>query len=175
MSLHHITPITPNQLATLVQLEQQTFTETFKDVYTPEDLATFLHDKKSPEVLAEEMTSPDALFFILWQQDVAAGYLKLNLYKQPDNDGPLPAPVMEVERIYVLKQFQGLGLGKQLIEHSYRIAAENAISTIWLGVWEHNHKAIRFYQQQGFEKFGEHFFHIGNQADTDWLMKKHLS
>ncbi|MCF6401585.1 GNAT family N-acetyltransferase [Chitinophaga filiformis] len=174
MPSHHIAPITPGQLDTLVQLEKQTFTETFNGTYTPEDLAAFLRDKKSREVLAEEMASPGALFFILWHQDAPAGFLKLNLHKQPDSDGPLPTPVMEVEKIYMLQQFQGLGLGKLLIEHSYRIAAENAITTIWLGVWEHNLKAIRFYQQQGFEKFGEHFFHIGNQVDTDWLMKKHL-
>lgn len=174
MTLDHITRVTPDQLDTLVQLEQQTFTETFKSFYTPEDLAAFLHDKKSREALSAEMAAPGALFFILWQENTPAGFLKLNLHKQPDSDGPLPAPVMEIEKIYVLQQFQGLRLGKQLIEYSCRIAAENGIHTIWLGVWEHNEKAIRFYQQQGFEKFGIHHFYIGNQTDTDWLMKKHL-
>lgn len=171
---HHITPISPDQLDTLVQLERQTFTETFDSVYTPEDLAAFLDNKKSREALAAEIAAADARFFIIWYGQQPAGFLKLNLHKQPDSDGPLPAPVMEVEKIYVLQQFQGLRLGKLLIEHSMQVAGDNQITTIWLGVWEHNHKAIRFYQQQGFEKFGEHIFRIGNQADTDWLMKKHL-
>jgi ribosomal protein S18 acetylase RimI-like enzyme len=170
----HIAPVLPGQLEILVQLERQTFTETFKGVYTREDLAAFLDDKKSRKTLAAEMAAADARFFIIWYEQHAAGFLKLNLHKQPDNNGPLPAPVMEVEKIYVLPQFQGLRLGKQLIAHSMQIAGDNQISTIWLGVWEHNHKAIRFYQQQGFEKFGEHIFRIGNQADTDWLMKKNL-
>lgn len=171
---HHIAPISPDQLDILVQLERQTFTETFNGVYTPEDLAAFLNNKKSREALAVEMAAADARFFIIWYEQQPAGFLKLNLYKQPDSDGPLPAPAMEVEKIYVLQQFQGLRLGKLLIEHSMQIARDNQITTIWLGVWEHNQKAIRFYQQQGFEKFGEHIFRIGNQADTDWLMKKHL-
>jgi len=171
---HHITPITIEQLDLLVQLERQTFTETFADTYTPEDLAAFLHDKKSNTVLAAEIAQPAARFYIIWQNDQPAGFLKLNIEKQPDNGGPLPAPVLEIEKIYVLQQYQGFGLGKRLIEHSLNIAATLSVNTIWLGVWEHNHKAIRFYQQQGFEKFGEHIFQIGRQADTDWLMKKHL-
>lgn len=174
MQQHHIAPITAGQLDILVQLEQQTFTETFDGVYTPEDLRAFLLDKKSKEVLAAEMNAPGALFFLVWYEQQPAGFLKLNLHKQPDNNGPLPAPVIEVEKIYVLQQFQGMRLGKLLIEHSFQVARDNKAKTIWLGVWEHNHKAIRFYQQQGFEKFGEHIFQIGNQADTDWLMKKQL-
>lgn len=174
MPSHHIAPVTPGQLDILVELERQTFTEAFDSVYTPEDLAAFLHSKKSQEALAAEMAAPDARYFILWYEQQPAGFLKLNLYKQPDSDGPLPTPVMEVEKIYMRKQFHGMRLGKQLIEHSFQIAGANSISTIWLGVWEHNHKAIRFYQQQGFEKFGEHTFLVGNQSDTDWLMKKQL-
>lgn len=174
MQPHHIAPITADQLDILVQLERQTFTETFDGIYTPEDLAAFLLDKKSREALATEMNTPGALFFLMWYERQPAGFLKLNLHKQPDNNGPLPAPVIEVEKIYVLQQFQGMRLGKLLIEHSFQVAREKQISTIWLGVWEHNQKAIRFYQQQGFEKFGEHIFRIGNQADTDWLMKKQL-
>lgn len=171
---YHIAPITTTELGLLVQLEQQTFTETFEGTYTPEDLAIFLHDKKSSTALAAEIAMPDARFFSLWQDNQPAGFLKLNIDKQPDSGGPLPAPVLEIEKIYVLQQYQGLGLGKRLIEHSLNIAASLSVNTIWLGVWEHNHKAIRFYQQQGFEKFGEHIFQIGRQADTDWLMKKHL-
>lgn len=174
MTSHHISPITPDQLDTLVQLEQQTFTETFDGIYDPADMAAFLRDKKSKEALATELRETGSHFFILWVNQQAAGFLKLNLHKQPDNNGPLPTPVMEIEKIYVLQQFQGQQLGKQLIEHSFLVAAANNISTIWLGVWEHNYKAQRFYQQRGFEKFGEHLFHIGNQADTDWLMKKKL-
>ncbi|PWV54191.1 GNAT family N-acetyltransferase [Chitinophaga sp. S165] len=174
MQPYHIAPITAGQLDILVQLEQQTFTETFDGIYTPEDLTTFLLDKKSKEALATEMNAPGALFFMVWHEQQPAGFLKLNLHKQPDNNGPLPTPVVEVEKIYVLQQFQGMRLGKLLIEHSFQVARDNKATTIWLGVWEHNHKAIRFYQQQGFEKFGEHIFQIGNQADTDWLMKKQL-
>jgi ribosomal protein S18 acetylase RimI-like enzyme len=174
IAMHHITPITPAQLELLVQLERQTFTETFAGVYRAEDLAVFLEDRKSAAAIAAQMAMPEARFYLVSHDEQPAGFLKLNLHKQPDNDGPLPEPVLEIEKIYVLQQFQGLRLGKSLMEYSLQIARENSIRTIWLGVWENNHKAIRFYQQQGFEKFGEHVFRIGPQEDTDWLMKKHL-
>lgn len=172
--LHHITPATPELLPLLVQLEQQTFAETFEGVYTPEDLATFLHDKKSSDALLKEMIQPGSSYFIIYYDQVPAGFLKINLHRQPDSGGPLPGPVLELEKIYILKAFQGKELGKLLIKKTMDIASNNQVKTVWLGVWEHNHKALRFYEQQGFERFGEHIFRIGNQEDTDWLLKKHL-
>lgn len=171
---HLISLATPDQLPLLVQLEQQTFTETFGGTYTPEDLAAFLQDKKSGPALLKEMTQPGSSYFIIYCNNIPAGFLKINLHRQPDSGGPLPGPVLELEKIYILQAFQGKKLGKLLIEKTMEIARNNQVKTVWLGVWEHNHKAFQFYLQQGFERFGEHVFRVGNQEDTDWLLKKHL-
>jgi len=52
------------------------------------------------------------------------------------------------------------------------IALEKNYHTIWLGVWEHNQRAIDFYKRWGFKKFDEHDFILGNDVQKDWLMKK---
>ncbi|WP_298736641.1 GNAT family N-acetyltransferase [uncultured Chitinophaga sp.] len=172
-----IRPVQPDMLDTLVVLEQQTFTETFRHVYSPEDLKAFLSDKKSPEILKQELLKGNARYYICYYDNAPAGFLKLNMDKQPDDKAgaTLPTPVMELEKIYVLQAFQGFKLGKALIHHAYAVAREHQVNCIWLGVWEHNTKARAFYEREGFERFGEHSFMVGSQLDTDWLYKKAVS
>lgn len=172
-----IRPVQPDMLDTLVVLEQQTFTETFRDTYSREDLETFLNDKKSPAAIKREMQQEGTRYYICYHGDTPAGFLKVNLDKQPDDKDRtiLPPPVVELEKIYVLQAFQGFKLGKALIHHAYAVAREHGAKYIWLGVWEHNTKARNFYEGEGFERFGEHSFLVGSQLDTDWLYKKQLA
>jgi ribosomal protein S18 acetylase RimI-like enzyme len=79
---------------------------------------------------------------------------------------------LEIERIYVDRDFHGKHIGKQLLDKCFETARMNGVHVVWLGVWEHNPKALAFYKKWGFEKFGEHVFMLGNDAQTDWLMKK---
>src|SRR5205085_11664475 len=81
---------------------------------------------------------------------------------------------IELERIYVLKHFQGMGLGYRFIEFAIEFAQSKGFNTIWLGVWTRNKKAISFYKKCGFEIFGEHEFTLGTDEQVDWLMKKDL-
>jgi len=169
-----IRPVQPGMLNTLVQLEQQTYTETFGHVYQAEDLDTFLREKKSPAALQRELAQAGTLYYLLYYGETPAGFLKLNLHKQPDDEARtlLPTPVMELEKIYVLQSLQGHKLGKALMQQAYAVAQEHHIKTLWLGVWEHNSRAFNFYRREGFEQFSEHSFWVGMQRDTDWLMKK---
>ncbi|GAA0528587.1 GNAT family N-acetyltransferase [Chitinophaga japonensis] len=171
-----IRPVQPGMLDTLVQLEQQTYTETFGPVYQAADLNAFLQEKKSLATLQQELAQPGALYYILYYGNTPAGFLKLNLGKQPDDAARtlLPTPVMELEKIYVLQSLQGHKLGKALMQQAYAVAQEHGIKTLWLGVWEHNTRAFNFYRREGFEHFSEHSFRVGTQKDTDWLMKKQL-
>ncbi len=82
---------------------------------------------------------------------------------------------MEIARLYVSKDAIGNGVGKLLMQESISIAKQRGKSLIWLGVWEHNKRAIDFYTKWGFEKFATHFFKLGDDNQTDWLMKKSLS
>ena len=81
---------------------------------------------------------------------------------------------LEIERIYVLKEFLGKTIGQLLLEHAFQIAREKGNENVWLGVWEENKRAIRFYQKNGFEEFDKHIFMLGEDAQTDILMRKKL-
>ena len=165
-----------NMLDTLVFLERQTFIETFSSNYPGADLENYLQEKKSAEALLREVEAPGSLYFVIYHDGEAAGFLKVNLGKQPDDvmRTRLPEPVMEVEKIYVLRSFQGYKLGRALMQKAYEIAREYGVRSIWLGVWEHNVRAQGFYEAEGFSRFSEHKFMVGRQEDTDWLMSKEL-
>jgi ribosomal protein S18 acetylase RimI-like enzyme len=81
---------------------------------------------------------------------------------------------IEIERIYVLQQYHDKKAGAALMAHCMEYATNNGYNTIWLGVWEHNHRAISFYKRWGFELFGSHPFILGDDHQTDVLMKKEL-
>jgi ribosomal protein S18 acetylase RimI-like enzyme len=81
---------------------------------------------------------------------------------------------MEIARIYAVSSSIGKGVGSQLMTECLRAARERGKQLVWLGVWEKNERAIQFYTRWGFEKFGEHVFMLGNDAQTDFLMKKLL-
>ncbi|MGB5647238.1 MAG: GNAT family N-acetyltransferase, partial [Muriicola sp.] len=81
----------------------------------------------------------------------------------------------ELERIYVLTHYQGQGIGDWIMEQVIRLAKEAEKRFIWLGVWEKNTAAIRFYEKKGFIKFGKHPYYIGKDKQMDWLMKLDLT
>ncbi|MRG44590.1 GNAT family N-acetyltransferase [Chitinophaga sp. SYP-B3965] len=174
MKDQHIRPVAETDLQVWMQLERDTFTETFLPVYATHDLQTFLQEKKNDNILRQEWESKDAYFYILWEGTTAAGFIKLNLHRQPDNGTLLPTPVMELERIYVRREFQSKKLGKKLIHFAYEEAHKYFVRTLWLGVWEHNLKARQFYEKEGFSAFGEHTFKVGTQEDRDLLLAKLL-
>lgn len=161
-------------LPLLAQLERDTFFQTFQTVYNESDMQAFLRDRKSDAAIRQEWEQAGSLYFLLMDGNVAGGFLKVNLFRQPDDGTVLPGPVMEIEKIYILQAFQGRKLGKALMDHAIKVARDNGVCTLWLGVWEHNLSARRFYEKEGFVGFGEHTFMVGEQRDRDLLYKREL-
>lgn len=111
--------------------------------------------------------------FCLAQQDgEAIGYLKLNT--GPAQTEQQAEGSMEIERIYLLRAYQGGGYGQKLMEHAIDCAKQMGMRFIWLGVWEQNQTALRFYNRNGFVRFGEHIFKLGADEQLDYLMGKSI-
>ncbi len=81
---------------------------------------------------------------------------------------------LEIERIYVLQEFHGQRVGQVLYEKAIELAQERGLDYIWLGVWEKNARALRFYEKNGFEPFDRHIFKLGDDEQTDIMVKKVL-
>lgn len=164
-----IRKINIDDLETLRYLSIQTFKETFEEVNTEEDMQKYLDENLSIEKLKTELENPNSEFYFVENNDEILGYLKLN-FKDAQTE-KVEENHFEIERIYVLKAFLGQKLGQILFDKAIEIGREKNLEYVWLGVWEENHRAIRFYGKNGFEIFGKHDFVLGEDVQTDLLMK----
>ena len=150
---------TLQDLESLQKISIETFYQTFADVNTAENMKAYLENAYNEEKIYKELSNPNSSFFFVYVDERLAGYLKLNEFPSQSDINDIDS--LELERIYILKEFQGAGLGKDLLEHAISIAIEHGKKYIWLGVWEHNEKAKRFYQKNGFYRIGVPSFTIG--------------
>jgi ribosomal protein S18 acetylase RimI-like enzyme len=147
----------------------QTFYDTFAEVNTKADMDQYLEKNFSDDQVILELADTDNLFFIAESNGQPAGYAKLRKGTTPPELER--ANAIELERLYVAKEFLGKRVGQALMDRCLSKAREENFNTVWLGVWEHNHRAIAFYKKCGFEKFGAHAFVLGTDLQTDHMMK----
>ncbi|HRG82356.1 MAG TPA: GNAT family N-acetyltransferase [Chitinophagaceae bacterium] len=152
----------------IADLSRQTFLETFAAQNSKDNMEKFMREQFSREKLMAEVMDQTNDFYIAWEEQEPAGYLKLR------KGEPIPelgdSPAIEIARIYVSSRHIGKGVGQQLMQKAIDNAIVERIPTIWLGVWEKNERAIQFYTRWGFKKFSTHVFMLGDDPQTDWLM-----
>ena len=164
---------TLQDLDDLCRISIETFYQTFADTNTTENMTAYLEAAYNAEKLYKELSNPDSSFFFLYVNERLAGYMKINEY--PSQTDINDSDAIELERLYILKDFQGAGLGNDLMNHVISIANEGGKKYVWLGVWEHNERAKRFYNKHGFYRIGEHSFTVGDDVQTDYVMRNDLS
>jgi ribosomal protein S18 acetylase RimI-like enzyme len=156
----------------LQEISKQTFIETFAAVNTVSNMLQYLNGALSIQTLSDEMMKKDSEFYFAKKEDKIVGYLKLNFgdsqTESIDENG------MEIERIYVLKAFHGQGIGQYMFDEAIAMARQKHLKFLWLGVWEENHRALNFYKKNGLVEFDKHNFILGNDVQTDVLMKMWL-
>src|SRR5690606_23901276 len=168
-----IKKVTFDDIDQLQKIGRQTFYETFSAGNTEENMTKYLNESFSIDKLTTELNDKNAEFYFATHNDNVIGYLKLNFGQSQteiqDDKG------LEIERNYVLKEFHGKKVGQLLFEKALKIAEEQKVDYVWLGVWEKNLRAINFYKKNGFEEFDKHIFKLGNDEQTDIMMKLKLT
>ena len=157
----------------LKEIGKLTFAETFSSDNSEEDMQKYLEEGFSTEKLKIELTDKNGEFFFAEFDGKVIGYLKVN-YGQSQTEMK-DENALEIERIYVLKEFHGKKVGQILYNKAIELAEEKSVEFVWLGVWEHNPRAIRFYEKNGFVAFDKHIFKLGNDEQTDIMMKLKLN
>lgn len=165
-------PCTLLDVETVRDFAERTFVDTFAHLNTKEDMDTYVHKAFSLEKVRTELSNEHSSFYVVYADDVLAGYLKVN--EEPAQTDVFDEESLEIERIYVTKAFQGKGIGSYLMDEAIRIASERGKRYVWLGVWEKNEQALQFYKKYGFVEIGTHKFVFGNEEQLDYIMKKRI-
>ena len=132
-------------------------------------MAAYLDKAFSEEQLHKELSNPESEFYFAKDGQEVLGYLKINVGSAQTECKEENS--LEVERIYVSKDFQGKKIGQLLFQKGMELARQKHMDFVWLGVWEKNTKAIRFYEKNGFKAFDSHSFMLGSDEQTDILMR----
>nr|WP_315140004.1 GNAT family N-acetyltransferase [uncultured Flavobacterium sp.] len=167
-----LTKVTLNDIEQLQKIGKQTFHETFSASNTEENMKKYLDEGFTTEKLTAELNDKNSEFYFATHNNTVIGYLKLNFglsQTELQDDKAL-----EIERIYVSKEFHGKKVGQQLYEKAIQTAKQTNANYVWLGVWEENQRAIHFYKKNGFVEFDKHIFKLGDDEQTDIMMKLQL-
>ena len=132
----------------------------------------YLEENLSIQQLTNELLNSESSLYFARMDEKIIGYLKVNFGKAQTDFKEVYS--IEIERVYVMEEFHGKDVGKKLLDKAIEISREQNAKSVWLGVWEKNYKAIRFYQKNGFLEFGKHPFILGDDIQTDILMRRQL-
>ena len=174
MSEISIRQATQEDAQTLTDLAYTTFWDAFAHhpKNAPDDLAHYMRQAFTVEQLTKEIADPRSIFLLAEIDGELAGYAKLVIdYVEPGVTADRP---VELNRLYSQQKFLGKGVGQTLMDACFDKAKNHDHDVMWLGVWEFNPRAQRFYEKNGFQQVGRHVFQLGSDPQTDLLMQREI-
>lgn len=154
----------------LKEISIKTFVDTYGEDNTEKDMSLYIQNTLTHKALTEQVTNPDSLFYLMFDNENLVGYLKLN--KEKAQSKIYDEDSVEIERIYVLDEFQHRGFGQQMLNKAIEIAKQLDKGSLWLAVWEENNGAISFYHKNHFKRVETITFVLGETPFTGLVMKK---
>ena len=163
----------PDDAALLTELGASTFTETFQSANTPDDFTAYMAAAFAEEIQRAELEDPNTTVFFAESDGDAVGYVMLR-------EGRVPSCVaaddaLEIARLYARQRALGRGVGAALMQRALAEAAGRGRDAVWLGVWDRNERAIRFYESWGFHRSGRQPFLLGSDLQTDLVMVRRIA
>jgi ribosomal protein S18 acetylase RimI-like enzyme len=165
-------PVTTADIELLANISRETFFAAFAHLNNADDMEAYAAASFTHQQLRKELNTPGAKFIFAMLDAEVVGFMKLNTGTAQNEFKDMNS--LEIERLYVLSAYQGRQIGRQMLKFALAWALTYHHDFIWLGVWEHNRNAIRLYERMGFSLCGSHDFMLGNDKQTDVLMKKLL-
>jgi ribosomal protein S18 acetylase RimI-like enzyme len=168
-----ILPVESHHIPALSELAIASFVETFGHLYPPEDLAAYLHKSYAEAALAAEVADAAQFWRIVFDETGrAAAYLQCGPVSLPHPEAD-PSREGELKRLYIHSDYQGRGLGRDLLNLALDHLNEHyGAAAQWIGVWSQNHKAQKLYISAGFEKVGDYLFAVGETRDEEFILRK---
>jgi len=165
----HIAQANEEQADLVAEMARKTFIETYGETSNQENLQLYVDTHFTVELISLELANPDFRFYIAWMNGKPVGFTKIRKDRQPKGITGLKS--MEIQRIYVLQEFQGFSVGKELMKMVKDLARAEGDQVLWLQVWQKNDKAINFYRKSGFVVYETSTFEFGKEIHQDFLLR----
>jgi len=156
----------------IVSLARRTFIDTYSELGIRNNMGRYMEEYFNVEKVSEELAREDLHFYIARLQDQPVGFTKLRNDRMPR--GIADKRCLEIERIYILKEFQGNSGGKELMNVIKKMARESRYQVIWLQIWQKNEKAVQFYRKSGFVVYETTVFNFYDELHDDFLLRYDL-
>jgi diamine N-acetyltransferase len=163
----------PEDAALLAELGASTFTETFAAANPPDDFAAYMTAAFAESIQRSELEDPDTTVFFAERDGDVLGYVMLREGKAPSSVEADDA--LQIARLYARARAIGAGVGAALMQRALAEAAGRGKDAVWLGVWDRNERAIRFYESWGFYRSGTQPFLLGTDLQTDLVMVRRIA
>ena len=164
-----IRPARESDAAALSELAERTFRDAFGALNTPADMDLHCARSFAPALQAAEIVEPGLHTLLAEDRGSLVAFAQVDL-RSPRPPGVAASPAAELRRLYVDRRWHGTGLARELMQRALELAAASGARALWLGVWEHNPRAIAFYRRSGFAAVGEHVFTVGTDPQRDLVM-----
>ena len=164
----HIRRATIDDAAVIAEIAARLFAQTFDADNDPANVTAHIESYFSEAKLCEELADPTVTYLLLDVHQRLAGFAALKAGSTDPSvrdDAPL-----EIQRFYVDHAHHGRGVAAHLMDACMKVAIEQGLRTVWLGVWERNPRAIRFYEKCGFVDVGGKTFQMGDDLQFDRVM-----
>lgn len=159
---------TPLDKQLLADIGGSTFYHTFRPYNTEDDMVAYINKAYHADSIAENLNNDLVAYYLAFDGSEAVGYIKLLHHA---SYGVVQEQAIELEKIYVLHTYFGSGLAQLLMNKAIEHGKQHTFKTLFLGVWQENHRAVSFYKKNGFEVFDTRQFKLGNNLCDDYLMK----
>jgi ribosomal protein S18 acetylase RimI-like enzyme len=164
---------TTHDLPAILHVAIASYEDTFAAFNTRENMDAFYADNYTLPRFTDEFHELHSVLFVACRHSEVVGFVRLRISHEAD--AFLTGKNIELQRLYIHPAHQGIRAGALLMERALAYAVEHQFEWMWLGVWERNFKAQKFYEKQGFTRFSEHVFQMGDDPQTDWLLKRKVS
>jgi GNAT superfamily N-acetyltransferase len=154
--------------AALATFAARTFEETFSADNRPGDMRVHLAKSYGVQQQTQELTDTNVITLLAERNGVLVAYAQVR--RQPAPGCVTQEQPVELQRFYVDRPEHGSGVARELMTAVRQAATELGGRHLWLGVWEHNPRAIAFYTKEGFVDVGSTAFYVGPDRQTDRVL-----
>ena len=151
-------------------MARQIWIETFEHSAPADDITAYVDGAYGPQgKLRRDLADPAHRFQLACAEGAIIGYAKLSpLWLEAPEIAPGAA---QLSQLYIASAWHGRGVAPVLMQWTIDAARSRGAAALVLTVWEHNPRALRFYERWGFRHIADYAFQTGTQIDRDLIMQ----